>query len=392
MKSSIQTWSLTNQRVLLRIDANVPMSEGIILNDQRLQASVPTINMLLDKGARIILLTHLGRPYDREPELSTKHLLPWFFRAGYDVMFANTITDAQAALDNGHQVVLYENLRFFSGELERSVSFAQSLAQLGNYYVDDAFGTLHRTDSSITLLPDLFDTHHKSIGLLVEHELQMLDKFKRTLRKPFILIIGGGKAVDKIPLIDALLPQLSAVLVGPGICFTFLKALDKPVGKSYVDNSAVNLCKEILAKATELQIPFYYPQDYIVAQHNFEGALDLIDTQIIDRDEIGISIGPKTVAQWTPVLNSAKNILINGLMGSLERPETLTFVQELFTNISLSEATSIIAGGDSIAAAYGFKIANQIRYLSTGGGVTLQYISGQPLPGLIALKDGTKTK
>jgi phosphoglycerate kinase len=171
-----------------------------------------------------------------------------------------------------------------------------------------------------------------------------------------------------------------------------LKALGQSVGRSYVDTHSVDLCKEILAKAAQLQVPFYYPHDYIVAQHDFEGPLDLIDTQKIDSDQVGVSIGPKTVQQWAPVINQAKSILVNGLMGSLERLETLTFIQELFTNIALSEATSIIAGGDSIAAAYGFKVANQVSYLSTGGGVTLQYISGQPLPGLIALKDRTKTQ
>lgn len=392
MKSSIQTWSLAHQPVLLRIDANVPISQGIILNDQRLQASVATINMLLDKGAHIILLTHLGRPYDNEPELSTKQLLPWFFRAGYDVIFADNVADAQIALNNGHQIVLYENLRFFSGELTRSISFAQELAQLGNYYVNDAFGTLHRTDCSITVLPEQFDDNHKSIGLLIQHELHMLNNFIRSMRKPFVLCIGGGKVHDKIPLINALLPQLSAVCVGPGICFAFLKALDQPVGKSYVNSNVLALCKEILQKADQLNIPFYYPQDYIVAQHDFEGALDLTTTSVIDSDEVGVSIGPKTVHHWETIITSAHTVLVNGLMGSLERPETLTFVQDLFKHIALTDATSIIAGGDSIAAAYQFDIARKITYLSTGGGVTLQYISGHPLPGLIALKDGTKTQ
>lgn len=392
MKSSINAWTLNNQRVLLRIDANVPINRGIILNDQRLQASIPTINMLLDKGARIIILTHLGRPETQDPELSTKQLLPWFFRAGYDVIFADNEANAQQALDSGHQIVLYENLRFFPGEREQSITFAQSLAQLGTYFVNDAFGTLHRSNCSITLLPQQFDANHKSIGLLVEHELQMLDTFMRTLRKPFLLIIGGGKAHDKIPLIKALLPQLSAICIGPSICFPFLKALGHATGKAYVDQYLFNLCQEIITQATQLQIPFYYPYDYITAQGLFEGPLDLVNAQSIHSNEIGISVGPKTVAHWTHIIRTSKTVLTNGLMGSLERTESLIYVQELLKNIALSETTSIIAGGDSIAAAHYFKIAGHITYLSTGGGATLQYISRQPLAGLAALKDGAKTE
>lgn len=390
MKSHILQWHLAHQRVILRIDANVPIDNGIILNDQRLLASIPTINVLLDKGAQVILLTHLGRPQDHEPEFSTKMLLPWFVHAGYDLYVAQSIEEAHQALEQGNQLVLLENMRFFRGELQHDLSFAQQLAALGTYYVDDAFGTLHRTDTSITLLPAQFDLQHKSIGLLVEHELYMLNNIMKHISRSSIAIIGGGKVHDKIPLIEKLLPQLSALLLGPGLCFTFLKAMGEAVGRSFIDTTRIDLCKEIILKAAQLNIPILYPLDYVVAQNGYDGPLDLIDTKQIPMHDVGISIGPKTVQYWSSHIMKAKTIIVNGLMGSLQRPETLTYVQELFKAISLSGATSVIAGGDSVAAAYYFKNAQGMSYLSTGGGATLQYIAGQPLAGLEALKNGTK--
>jgi len=392
MKSHIPAWHLANQRVIVRIDGNVPIDNGIILNDQRLLASMATINMLLDKDARIVVMTHLGRPHDHEPELSTKALLPWFLYAGYDVSFAASIQEAQRLLDAGSTFVLLENVRFFKGELDGDATFAQELATLGTYYVNDAFGTLHRNDSSIALLPAQFDAQHKTIGLLVEHEMHMLDKIMKYKQKPFVAIIGGGKVHDKIPLIEKLLPQLSALLLGPGLCFTFLKAAGTSIGRSLLDSTRIDLCKEIILKAEQLRIPILYPVDYIVAQNSYDGPLDLVDTKQIPAHDVGVSIGPKTAQQWAQHITQAKTILVNGLMGSLQRPETLTYVQDLYKIIALSDATSVIAGGDSVAAAYAFNAARNISYLSTGGGATLHYIAGQPLPGLEALKDGTKAQ
>lgn len=392
MKSHILNWHLEHQRVLLRIDANVPLDNGIIINDQRLLASISTLNVLLDKGAQVVVLTHLGRPEDHEPELSTNILLPWFVHAGYDIVLAQTITQAHQALEQGSQLVLLENLRFFKGEQERDLLFAQQLATLGTYYVNDAFGTLHREDSSITLLAAQFDAQHKSIGLLVEHELYMLNNITKLMNsKSCIAIIGGGKVHDKIPLIEQLLPKLSALLLGPGLCFTFLKAAGNAVGRSFIDTTHIDLCKEIILRADQLNIPILYPFDYIVAQNGYDGALDLIDTKHIPMHDVGVSIGPKTAQRWSTYIMNAKTIIVNGLMGSLQRPETLTYVQELYKAVALSDATSVVAGGDSAAAAYYFKTAQDISYLSTGGGATLQYIAGQPLAGLEALKNGTKT-
>lgn len=392
MKSTIYDWKLKNKVVLLRIDANVPLDQGAILNDQRLVGSLATINLLLDKGSQIVLLSHLGRPHDHESELSTRQLIPWFYDTGYDIVFADSIEKAKKQLSLGHKIVLLENLRFFKEEQEPNLTFAKELASLGEYYVDDAFGTLHRNDSSITLLPTQFDTNHKSIGLLVEHELSMLDAFLKNIIQPFVLIIGGGKVADKIPLIESLLPKLSALMIGPGLVFTFLKTEGKSIGKSLVDNNSIALCQRIISRAEQLQVPIYYPLDYIVAEKCYEGELNLTDSDEISPCDVGISIGPKTAAQWSGQIGHAKTILLNGLMGSMNNPESLIYVNEVFKAISHnSKATSIIAGGDSVAAAYYFNVAQDISYLSTGGGVTLEYMSGHELPGLTALKNGTET-
>ncbi len=391
MKSTIHTWDLKNKVVIVRIDANVPINQGTILDDQRLLASLPTINLLLDQGAQVLLVSHLGRPQDKEKHLSNKHLISWFKDVGYDIVFADSVASAQQQLASGHKLVLLENIRFFPGEKKHDTAFAQKLATLGQYYVNDAFGTLHRTDTSITLVPKQFDPLHKSIGLLVEHELAMLDSFFQHPQQPFMLIIGGGKIEAKAPLIAELLPKLSALFLGPGLVFTFLKAEGKKIGRSLLNEQMIDLCKEIITQAEQLNIPIYYPHDYIVSEGSYDGPLQLIETDQIPEYDVGISIGPKTVQAWTKELLTAKTILVNGLMGTVKRAESLVYLQELYRTIAHAHATTIIAGGDSAAAAYSFGMARNMSYISTGGGATLHYLSGDKLPGLAALKNGTKT-
>lgn len=391
MNSTIYHWNVANKVVLLRIDANVPIDQGVILNDQRLLASLPTINFLLDHNAQIVLLTHVGRPHNHEPDLSTRQFIPWFYDRGYDIMFADSTKKVKDLLKAGHEIVLFENLRFFKEEQQPDISFAKKLAELGDYYVNDAFGTLHRDDCSITLLPAQFDAQHKTVGLLVEHELQMLNKFLKNITKPFVLIIGGGKVQDKIPLIQKLLPKLSALLLGPGLVFSFLKAENRSTGRSLVDSGALDLCHAIIKEAAALKVPIYYPIDYIIAEESYDGELYLTESDELAQTDVGVSIGPKTVAQWSDVILRANTILINGLMGSISRPETLSYFKDILKAISYNDkATRIIAGGDSVAAADYFNVTHEIGYVSTGGGATLAYISDHELPGLVALKDRTE--
>lgn len=392
MKSNLADLEVKQKTVLLRIDGNVPIERGVILDDQRLRASLPTIQLLLDNDATVILLTHIGRPEHKEQAFSARPLVSWFEDHGLRVAFAHNPADVAHKKSEGYALILMENLRFFPGEKKQDPAFAQELAALGDIYVNDAFGSLARSDTSLTLLPNLFDADHKTIGLLVEHELEMLDRVKKKIKKPSVLVIGGNKMSDKIPFIMHALPHVSTVLIGPALVFTFLKAEGKSVGSSLVDNDTINICKEVIMHAQELGVQLCYPLDYLVAEGSFSGPLDVTAHDTIANGEVGLSIGPKTAAAWYDILVHAKSIIINGLMGSLSRAESLTYTRELFKAAAAHEGISIIAGGDSIAAAYYFDVTKDIDYVSTGGSATLYYLYNLPLPALQALENRTKTE
>ena len=389
MQSRIGGWDLKNKPVILRIDGNVPMKNGIILNDYRLQSCLPTLQLLLDKGAHVLLITHLGRPDGPDPHLSTAHLLPWFEQHGFTITFARDSKEAAEKLAD-HHLVLLENVRFFPGEKKRDCTFAQRLAKLGEYYVDDAFGTLHRADASITLIPTFFDDHHRTIGLLVEHEIEMLGTILHQPERPFSLIVGGGKITDKLPLIMCHLDHLDHLFLGPAISNTFLLAQQKEIGTSLVNTLVLPEIKNIITAAKEKGVTLHLPIDYIVAEKTYDGPLKTIDADNMKPDLCIISIGPKTAKQWGHELQQSKTIVYNGLMGTLKRPKTLENIHLLFEAIKRAPGKTIIGGGDSVAAAQYFTIGNNTTYLSTGGGATLHYLCGQALPGIEALKNGAK--
>jgi 3-phosphoglycerate kinase len=391
MKSRLPNFDVKGKTVLLRIDGNVPIERTIILDDQRLRAVLPTINTLLHDGATVVLLTHIGRPEHKDPAFSTRPLLSKLEDYGLHVAFAQNPSDVLQKKQEGHQLILMENLRFFPGEKQQDPAFAQQLAALGDFYIDDAFGSLGRSDASLTLLPDLFDAQHKTIGLLVEHELSMLNILKQKIRKPLVLIIGGNKS-DKIPLINLALPHVSSVLIGPALAFNFLKSEGKSVGNSSIDNEMLNTCREISMHAQELHVPLLYPVDYIIAQQTFEGTLDEYDYPYIPNGSVGVSIGPKTAALWGSIIMQAKSVVLNGLMGSLSRPESLMYTRDLFMAMAQTDAVTVVAGGDSVAAAHFFDAAPDIDYLSTGGGAALYYLFGIELPALASLENRTEAQ
>ncbi len=394
-------WNLTNARVLLRADLNVPLSKGAIADDYRLRALVPTIQLIQQKGGTIILLTHLGRPKGADPKLSTRILIPWFAAHGITVTYAATPGDAAQILhetslknDSGlpAPIILLENLRFFPGEKARDPHFAQTLAALGDYYVNDAFGTLHRTDTSITLVPALFAPEKRSIGLLVAKELAALERLRTQAQKPFIAIIGGGKVADKLPLIKGLLSKVDTILLCPAIVFTFLKAQGKEVGKSLIDQTQLAACIDIMAQAHEKKVTIDMPLDYQIAQDTITDPLSYVDAENFPVNGIGISIGPKTIAAYTTVLVQAKTIFFNAAMGFAIRQETMAGTEALLKAIAQATGFSIVGGGDSVAMAEKLGLEQKIGYLSTGGGATLAAISGNELPGLKALNNRTETQ
>ncbi|HZW61055.1 MAG TPA: phosphoglycerate kinase, partial [Candidatus Babeliales bacterium] len=313
LSSELPHVDLEGMRVLLRADLNVPIANTHILNDYRLKAIVPTLELIKKKGGKIILATHIGRPTSFTANLSTSLLLPWFKHHGYTIAYEANL---QTAVDKSHtfdtDILLLENLRFFPGEKEGDATFAQTLANMGDYYVNDAFALLHRSDTSITLVPQLFQKDRRTIGLLIEHELRMLNRLIEKPKKPFVLALGGGKVADKLPLLDSLIDSVDTILLCPAIVFTFLKAQGKQTGKSLVDDAAVEECKKILEKADQKKVSMIFPQDYQIARNSFYGPLSLTDAQQFPADGVGISIGPKTIELFAQKIEQAQTIFYNG--------------------------------------------------------------------------------
>ncbi len=415
MISKLPEWNLTNTRVLLRADLNVPIDHGHIVDDTRLHAIRPTLDLILQKGGHCIIITHMGEPTTYTPELSTEQLIPWFKKNKYAIEFAHTPAEVRNQHSNpAARITLLENLRFFPGEKNNDHTFAQELAQLGEYYVDDAFGTLHRTDTSITLVPLLFLPDKRSIGLLVEKELRVLDRLREHPIHPFVLVLGGSKAATKIPLIQSFMDgrtsegpfvlslskdrprnastssartgnTVNTVLLCPALAFTFAKALEKPVGKSLVDDTMLDACRHILKQSHEQNIEIVLPIDYQITDENHPQQYTIIMADHMPPDGVGISIGPKTVELFKKRMSNAKTIFFNGTPGFTEQPETLEGAKNLLHAITETSANTILSGGDSIAVAHMFGLLHAFTHVSTGGGATLTYLSGQTLPGLECL-------
>lgn len=380
----IDKFDLFNKFVFLRCDLNVTQENNKIISDFKIQASEPTIKLLISKGARIILATHRGRPKNHERELSTKILLPWFKERGYNIQFSESIENAQNSKENlkAGQILLLENLRFYKEEQENNIDFAKKLQLLAPYYINDAFGVLHRTDTSVSLLPTLYDNNHKSIGLLIKKEIEVLEKIKTNPENPFILILGGAKVKDKLPLLKYLIGKVNSILICPAIAFTFLKTQSKETGTSLVDENLLDQTKNIINKAKQNNVKIILPVDFLIAKKDKNGPLSIINDDKFQSDSFGISIGPKTIDIFTNEIKNAKTIFLNGIMGFLERPETLEPFRKILNAIIESKGYSIIGGGDTLAAAEKFKIISKIDFCSVGGGATLSYLTGQQLSGL----------
>lgn len=360
IQAQLQSWDIRNNTVLVRADLNVPFSHKTILSDFRLKAFEPTLHALIKQHARIIIATHLGNPSGPDSAYSTQLLIPWFIDRGYAITYAPDIATAHTMTHNS--VILLENLRFFPGEKEGDVSFARTLAQLGDYYVNDAFGVLHRSDASVTHVPALFAPTHRSCGLLVEKELRMLAPIATTPERPYVCILGGSKPHTKLPLITHLLPRVDTLALLPGLSNTYEAWQQHPIDTS---------THKILL-----------PLDYQVSSQTLSNTTRIIDAHTVQQEDIIISIGPKTVTQLQKAIAGANTIVINGLPGFAELPSTMDGAHALLTAITESHAYTVLCGGDSIARAQEYKVLSRFTYVSTGGGATITYLAGQPLPGL----------
>lgn len=385
IKSALSSLPIAHRKVFLRVDANVPLIDGAIQSDFRLQALRPTLDFLLENGAFVLLTTHLGRPTQPTPDLSTKLLIPWFVQHNYPATFAPTLQDAQRLLNEHHHLVILENVRFFEGEHPENEFFAKELACLGDYYVDDAFGTLHRSDTSISLLPRLFSASKRTIGFLVEKEIQELSTLLHKPRNGYTLILGGGKVATKIPLLLHYLKKVETIVLCPAIVFTFLKALGHPVGNSLVDDEMLDICAQSIQQARATGTTIIYPVDYQIAQQDPYGPLSFTNNDEIPADTVGISLGPRSLEIVQEIIRKSSTVFYNGLMGIANQPETTLGTQKIIEAMASSPAYTVLAGGDSVAIAEQLSLAQRISFLSTGGGAALQFLSEEPLPGLVAL-------
>lgn len=388
MKSNLKEALLQDKRVLLRADLNVPRKpDGSIANDFRIKALLPTLDLILEKGGKIILLTHCGQPKKKEPRLSTKIFVDWFKKHGYSTIFAPTLEKAQEiSTQKNTNLIILENLRFWPQEQTNDTTFAKQLAELGDYYVNDAFGALHRTDTSLTILPKLFSPNKKTIGLLIEKELHKLNEIRTHAQSPFVLLQGGVKGKTKLALLKALLHKATTILISTPLCFSFLKAQNKNTGSSFIEDDLLPHIKDFLTTASKNNVEIILPIDYQVSTHNFEKPSKLHEVTTLKNGDIGISIGPETAKLFAEYLKKSKTVFANGLPGNRNFSETLEGTRILLQALRHTNGLHVLAGGDSIdlVEQLGF---NDVGYLSTGGGATLAYLSGQPLPGLAALSN-----
>jgi phosphoglycerate kinase len=385
--TKLDQWAIQNQRILVRADLNVPTMNGTIKSDFRLQSTLPTLDFIIGQNGSIVLATHIGRPKNKDPELSTHILLPWFKERGYNIRFVEDFTQIVHEKIVPREIILIENLRFFPGEKNGDPFFAKQLAQTAQYYVNDAFGTIHDNDCSVALLPYEFPENRRSIGFLMEKELCALNVLKTNPQHPFVAILGGGKIKDKIPLIHSLLDKVDVILLCPALCFSFLKALSQPIGKSLSNDTLVETCKKIMLQAENNNVKLLFPDDYQIAYDDINGPLVIVPASGFPANAIGISIGPKTVAQFVAEINHAKTIFFNCAMGFADKPETQESSKELIEAMAQSSAKTIIAGGDSVDIALTTKHYSSIDHLSTGGGAALAYLSDALLPGLAAFEE-----
>ena len=395
-KLSIRDLDLAGKRVLIRVDFNVPLEDGKVADDTRISAAIPTIQFAIDKGARVILTSHLGRPKgQRNMKYSLKPVAEHLSKLmGLPVAFAGDCVGEEAtkvvdAMKDG-DIALLENLRFHPEEEANDPKFAEQLATLCDVYVNDAFGSAHRAHASTEGITKF--VKQSAAGFLMERELRYLMDALSNPRRPFVVILGGAKVSDKIQVIENLLKSADAVLIGGAMAYTFLKARGLETGKSLVEPDKTELAARLEAAAKERGVNLQLPVDHLVAANPDDGAnAENVSVEATPADKMGLDIGEATRKAYGEVIASARTIIWNGPMGMFEKPPfdqgTRAVAQAVVEASEENDATSIIGGGDSVAAIQETGLADKITHISTGGGATLELLAGDTLPGLAALTE-----
>ena len=397
-KKTIDDQNYCGKKVLVRCDFNVPMKDGVITNENRINAALPTIQKLVNDGAKVILCSHLGKPKNGpEAKFSLAPVaVALSAKLGKTVVFAdddNVVGEnakaAVAAMNNG-DVVLLQNTRFRKEETKNMPEFSEELASLADAYVDDAFGSCHRAHCSTAGVTDFIkDT---AVGYLMEKEIKYLGNAVNDPVRPFTAILGGAKVADKLNVISNLLEKCDTLIIGGGMAYTFLKAKGYEIGKSLVDDTKIDYCKEMMEKAEKLGKKLLLPVDSVTIA-DFPNPIDApVEVQVYDvtnmpADREGCDIGPKTAALYAEAVKTAKTVVWNGPMGVFENPTLAAGTIAVAKALAETDATTIIGGGDSAAAVNQLGFADKMSHISTGGGASLEFLEGKELPGVAAADD-----
>ncbi|TNE31017.1 MAG: phosphoglycerate kinase [Bacteroidetes bacterium] len=394
---TIDDYSFANVRALIRVDFNVPLNSAFeIADDTRIQATVPTIQKILNDGGSVVLMSHLGRPKGEvNRDFSLSHIVSHLSKVlGVDVKFASDCVGAEAegmsaSLAPG-EVLLLENLRFHSEEEAGDAEFAKQLAVHGQFYVNDAFGTAHRAHASTAVIAQYF-ADKKAFGYVMGNEVLNVDKVLHSEEKPVTAIVGGAKVSSKIDIITNLMNRVDHLIIGGGMAYTFLKAQGGSVGNSLVEDDKLDLAKELLSKAEAAGVTFHLPVDSLNADaFSADANVEITEADAIRDGWMGLDIGPKTIENYAKVVKESATILWNGPLGVFEFEAFSQGTKSL--GLAIAEATdkgsfSLVGGGDSVAAVKQFNLADRVSYVSTGGGAMLEYLEGKVLPGIKAILD-----
>lgn len=380
---SLEQLPVEGKRVLLRVDYNVPIKAGTITDDSRIQASLPTLRFLMEHGCKITLMSHMGRPKGQvDAAFSLRPIAEHLSKLiNKPVHLVEDFADGKQHGD----VQMLENLRFSPGETANDPEFAKLLAAYGDVYINDAFGAAHRAHASIAAVTAHFT--HKGAGYLLNKEIHYLSESLKNPERPFLAILGGSKISDKLQLVDNLLTKVDMLMIGGGMSYTFLKARGAEIGKSLVENDFLEQAKALDAKCKEKGIELLLPLDHVTASEFKEDADALITlNEDIDADKMGLDIGPETINLYNEKIRSARTIVWNGPMGVFEWEAFSTGTISVAEALAESDGTTIIGGGDSVAAIKIAGVSDHVTHISTGGGASLELLGGHELPGIAALE------
>lgn len=390
-KKTVKDLNVDGKKVLVRVDFNVPLSKDgnhTISDDTRIKAALPTIDYLLENNAKVILMSHLGRPKgEANPEFSLKPVAEWlenhygekFHFLPSDIVVDEKVKEEVEELENGN-LALLENTRYVKGETKNDPEFAKELSSLADLFVNDAFGTSHRAHASNVGVANNLES---AVGFLIQKEIEIMGKALENPEKPFVSILGGAKVSDKIGVIENLISKVDYILIGGGMAYTFLKAQGKEIGKSLLEEDKMDLSLELIKKAEANNVKILLPKDVVIADEIKEDAeTEIVDIDNIPQDKEALDIGPKTAKEYADIIKKAKTVVWNGPMGVFEIKVFANGTNEVAKALAESSATTIVGGGDSALAIEEAGYKDKITHVSTGGGASLEFLEGKTLPGI----------